>query len=286
MLCVVDGDVVCEPFPVAEEIFFLKSSSSTVLDLYSKTLADGSSSLFFEDPFWWQHLPSLKPVGLSCLATTNGSRAVATGTEVTDGARSGPMLASSSPAPSASLLKAQEGGVEDKLLNQPEHMIPRTTTDTSTVRSASSAQSLIEYVRQRSPTEDHLEKLARVIGFDMNDLGAFREKLRVNLVAPQLSDILHTQDINVLSQRDLWRRGSLQPHLTAVVVETIARTAYNSCTRRPKSSRRRLHRLLGRRQYLTAHRAGSAGHYGYPSTLDPRRPGCLCALVRAHATHG
>ena len=219
MLCVVDGDVVCEPFPVAEEIFFLKSSSSTVLDLYSKTLADGSSSLFFEDPFWWQHLPSLKPVGLSCLATTNGSRAVATGTEVTDGARSGPMLASSSPAPSASLLKAQEGGVEDKLLNQPEHMIPRTTTDTSTVRSASSAQSLIEYVRQRSPTEDHLEKLARVIGFDMNDLGAFREKLRVNLVAPQLSDILHTQDINVLSQRDLWRRGSLQPHLTAVVVE-------------------------------------------------------------------
>lgn len=40
------------------------SGSGTVLDMHTQ---QGKKGVRFEDPQWWTHLPSLKPVGLACL---------------------------------------------------------------------------------------------------------------------------------------------------------------------------------------------------------------------------
>ena len=117
----------------------------------------------------------------------------------------------------------------------------------------------------------------------MNDLNIPREAA-VNLVAPQLSDILHTQDINVLSQRDLWRRGSFT-HLTAVVVETIARTAYNSCAKGPKVA------VGGCIDYWDGGNISPLTEQDRQAIMDIHQRWTLedlmfVALVRAHATHG
>ena len=69
-LCVVDDEIICEPFAVPEEVYFKEDAATrrTVLGLYQSA---GSTS--FESPTWWKCFPSLKPLGLASLATANAA---------------------------------------------------------------------------------------------------------------------------------------------------------------------------------------------------------------------
>lgn len=47
--------------------------SGTVLDMHTQ---QGKKGVRFEDPQWWTHLPSLKPIGLTCLLAETGQTEV------------------------------------------------------------------------------------------------------------------------------------------------------------------------------------------------------------------
>lgn len=47
--------------------------SGTVLDMHTQQGNKGNRGVRFEDPHWWEHLPALKPIGLTCLLAERNS---------------------------------------------------------------------------------------------------------------------------------------------------------------------------------------------------------------------
>lgn len=190
MVTVVDDEMVCES-SVPEELFLLKSKEeqssthdtppSTIL----RTMHD-AGQVHFEDPHWWQHLASLKPLGFACLACTR----------TTCDDRAGPATASSQGDDSL--------GSGDHL----PHGRPHSADDL-----------LVQYVSEVPPRRQYLADLGREIGFCDDDMATFRTLCRVHVLAPHLADEMAQEDTHALSVQETRHRGTLQPHITSVVVE-------------------------------------------------------------------
>ena len=70
ILSVVDEDVVSEDYRIVEAVYFKSpnsvANSATVLGLYNKS----GTKIHFEDPVWFNFLPTLKPIGLCAFAAS------------------------------------------------------------------------------------------------------------------------------------------------------------------------------------------------------------------------
>ncbi|CAM9109976.1 unnamed protein product [Choristocarpus tenellus] len=194
-LCMLDEDTVCQPTSAIEEVFLLDSKDEngrgggTVLDMHTQ---QGREGVRFEDPQWWTHLAALKPIGLTCLLSeTKRSEA--------------------SNRPPA--LRAQGRG--------------RSSYDGSSTATPSSrhqknirrrARALLDHIRDAQPME-HLADLWKGIGFCEADRSMFREKRRIHVIDPKLAAERVTADTHAQGQEESWRRGSIQPHVTSIVVQ-------------------------------------------------------------------
>jgi hypothetical protein len=181
-LSVVDDELICETtYP--EEIFLLNckeehEAASTVLGImYDPSV----SRLKFEDTNWWRYMPSLKPLGFTCLST-----------------ESNPIL-SPPPEPPSPTAEVAGSRATDTALALPEDV-------------------LVRYVTQPT-SRRNLMGLGREIGFCDEDLSLFVEKCRIHITAPHLVDEMVMEDTHALSQEESQMRGMLQPHVTSVVLE-------------------------------------------------------------------
>ena len=68
-------------------------------------------------------------------------------------------------------------------------------------------------------SKKNLGRLGRDIGFSDQDMSLFADRCRIYVTAPHLVDELVMEDLHALSQEESRMRGTLQPHLTAVVLE-------------------------------------------------------------------
>jgi hypothetical protein len=166
--------------------------------LTQETLSPGPFDVQFEDPNWWQHLPSLKCIGLACL------------------------LADGNP---------KEKNDEIK----PSQQLNESSASGDYIHAAKS--SLIKLVgRQRN--SNHLKSLAECIGFsvqannygDYGDISPFEEVLRLQV----LSDSMFSERIKLdaherSSEQSRWW-GYIRPDATSVVVKDRRTLAYQLLT--------------------------------------------------------
>ena len=183
----VDDDVICEGYSIVEELFLLKNLDATdnkgmVLDLHANAMASGSR---FENPSWWKHLPSLKPIGLNSLLTYAPS----------------PLI---EPHSNPSKRNDSSSFISKRSRN---NKVPISVMESK----------LISHVRR--PTEfESLRELAEEIGFCGDDVTGFTRMLEVNLLAPRMNDRKLLEDAHAWGQEETRRRGTLVPELRGVVV--------------------------------------------------------------------
>jgi len=207
MVCFIDDDIVCEGFSVSEEVFLLKNRElpvapidntpgvqhGIVLDLHANPQATGSR---FENPRWWTHLSSLKPIGLNSMLT----------------------YAPCFVEKSKSYFRNQDSVYADEL---PRPDMSRSVT-TSTIIAPPDRHrvesSLVDHVKRSIPLEC-LRELAEEIGFVEADIENFKRLLELSVVAPRLGDIRLMEDTHAWGQEETRRRGNLDPHVNAVVAE-------------------------------------------------------------------
>ncbi|CAM9295439.1 unnamed protein product, partial [Chrysoparadoxa australica] len=77
---------------------------------------------------------------------------------------------------------------------------------------------LIDHIRRPLPLQ-HLYGLAAGIGFCEQDRSMFRERRLLHMIDPKLSAERSMEDAHAQGQEETRRRGSIQPHVTGVVVE-------------------------------------------------------------------
>ncbi|KAM3578075.1 hypothetical protein VYU27_000174 [Nannochloropsis oceanica] len=205
MLAVVDDELLVADAPSPEEVFLLnpkkaqEASASTVLQImrepgsmssHSPSSSSVAAAIMFESPTWTQHLPSLKPLGFSCLA-----------------------------------LAEMEG--RQCTTQQQWAMLGSTAAATQTA--ATPVAALIDFVRNDSSSQSqaYLGQLARGIGFSAADdlRPYFCERGRLLVVAPHLVDARACEDVSASSLAETRARGTLQPHMTSVVWEDLRRRA-------------------------------------------------------------
>lgn len=176
----VDDDVICEGYSIVEELFLLKNLDATdnkgmVLDLHANATASGSR---FENPLWWKHLTSLKPIGLNSLLTY-------------------------APSP---LIEPNSSKRNENAQRSRNRKVPLSLMESK----------LISHVRR--PTEfESLRELAEEIGFCSDDVAGFTRMLEVNLLAPRMNDRKLLEDAHAWGQEETRRRGTLVPELRGVV---------------------------------------------------------------------
>jgi hypothetical protein len=245
MLCMLDEETVCEPHSVMEEVFILNpsgvsagdsgadgSSSSmyTLLDLHM-TVGDGKGmawegtdepGLGFEDSQWWLRLPSLKPIGLACLLTEG---CYSTGLHPKLPTVIDPRLAPTSKSKKQILKFLDEQGQKSKHWLSPDAL-------------------LVEHLHAAAPLQA-LRTLAQEIGYSERDMLLFKERHRISVIHPTLAARAAIVDphaqvrgvgtfhrhcfqlapdpfelvLSVQGQEESWRRGTIQPHVRAVIVE-------------------------------------------------------------------
>jgi hypothetical protein len=210
MVCFVDDDVICENYSVTEEIFLLTEKppgegdnplrprtqttvealgktavKGTVLDLHANPEATGSR---FENPLWWQFLPSLKPLGVNALLTYKHT---------------------------SSSTKASSNGITTP-----------TPPSNTTLSKSSSKQSLryiieralVQHIQQTLPLEA-LRELSEEIGFVEDDIQFFRRAVEVNVIASGLENAHLLEDTHQWGQEESRRRGMLLPQLRGAVYQ-------------------------------------------------------------------
>ena len=79
-------------------------------------------------------------------------------------------------------------------------------------------EALVRFVTQ-APARPNLGGLGREIGFCEADLAWFTEKCRIHVTAPHLVDERVMEDTHALGLEESRTRGTLQPHVTSVVLE-------------------------------------------------------------------
>eukprot|EP00624_Nannochloropsis_granulata_P001749 evm.model.NODE_18601_length_27381_cov_31.837370.5 len=206
MLAVVDDELLVADAPSPEEVFLLNSkkaqeaSASTVLQIMHEpgsisshppsSSSSTAAAVKFEDPFWTQHLSSLKPLGFSCLAIA-------------------------------------ETEARQCITQQQWAMLCPAAA--ATQAAATPAAALVDFVRNDSSSQSqaYLGQLASGIGFSAADdlRPHFCERGRLLVVAPHLVDARASEDVNASSLGETRARGTLQPHMTSVVWEDLRRRA-------------------------------------------------------------
>jgi len=78
--------------------------------------------------------------------------------------------------------------------------------------------SLVRYCTM-GMSKKNLGRLGRDIGFSDQDMSLFAERCRIYVTAPHLVDELVMEDLHALSQEESRMRGTLQPNMTAVILE-------------------------------------------------------------------
>jgi hypothetical protein len=207
-LSMVDDELVCEDQLSPEEVFLLNSKEdhdalSTVLRLMHESDASGAGHhVRFEDPFWWKHVPSLKPLGFSCLNTGQ-------------------------PPPPANPHAEQVYDNQQQHHHHHRHHHHHHRHHHHQAHPApapqpqqrlSAEQALLRFVTA-IPPQRSLERLGREIGFCDADLKPFKERFRVQVMAPHLVDAKVAEDTHALSLEETRMRGTLKPHITCVVME-------------------------------------------------------------------
>ncbi len=202
--CVLDEEVVCKPYPTVEEVFILNpitkhtdgltpshggSLPYTVLDLHTGEDRDSNSDTFagtkFEDAQWWTRLPSLKPIGFTCL--------VAEG----KGAR----LDTSFPAKCSEMNSSHPSESPHVMHGCPE-------------------AKLIEF-SQQLPSFPVLQQLSHEIGFkEHEDMANFRRVHKIGIIDPRRGACsTEVDNPRVVSTEASWLRGIFNPHVRCHVVQ-------------------------------------------------------------------
>lgn len=207
-----------------------KNMKGIVLDLHANPEAAGSR---FENPLWWQYLPSLKPLGLNAMMTytsneTSNSHRTRTYTVESGSSQSSISNLASSyslnsngspPKPrvrkSNSLRKQDfrysDGsiyGLVPQLLGRGGPSVPASPKLVE--------RELVRHIRHTLPLES-LRELAEEIGFQDNDLNGFIPLLEVNVLAPGMENAHLQEDLHQWGQEESRRRGSLLPQLRGSV---------------------------------------------------------------------
>lgn len=157
----------------------------------------------FEDPIWWQHLPSLKCIGLACL--------------VADSDPEGASLNRLESSFSNSDNKEMTADAEHCLLNSEKSLVGHISSE-----------------RQRR----HLHALAHCIGFstesnsfgERGDLSVFSESLRLHIFSTELHMERLSMDAHALGLEESRSWGLLRPDSTSIVVQDRRSKAYQLLT--------------------------------------------------------
>ena len=209
MVCFVDDDIICEGYSVTEEIFLLHSDDKeagraigTVLDLHANPEATGSR---FEDPLWWKHLPSLKPIGLNALLTYAPMAPT-------------PVIFKNLPENPIDYAHhtAAAGRILGKGLVRPASITIGKKKERFGLNYME--KSLVGHIRKSIPLEN-LRELAEEIGFVKTDVDCFSRLLEMNVMAPGLGDVRLVEDAHAWGQEETRRRGSLTSQVRGAVVK-------------------------------------------------------------------
>lgn len=135
----------------------------------------------FEDPLWWQHLPSLKCIGLACLLVEQKNR-------VTENSRT------STPRRSQSATRKPSSDLQE------------------------CKRSLVRHICNERRSMQ-LRSLAQCIGFSTADISSFEEKHRLLVISSaRVKDRLEIDSHERDSEESRWW-GLLRPDSTSVIVE-------------------------------------------------------------------
>lgn len=216
MVCFIDDDIICENNACCEEVLLMGEENDEipglstpkygvakrtteglaksirdnnanhakclVMDLHSGTVENGKR---FENPLWWQQLPSLKPLGLACLMNHAGS------TE----------LGTSPPSDSYQRLADLPSSKTIDNAGQIKH-------------------SLVQYVRRNLPMP-FLKDLAEEVGFQESDSSNFTKLFEINVLSPKLDQEYLSQESHQMSLEESKRRGFLMPKLRSSLCKDV-----------------------------------------------------------------
>jgi hypothetical protein len=174
----------------------------------SESSADSDFEVQFEDPLWWQHLPSLKCIGLSCL--------------IVDEART----------QSESSASFMDESIRSCL---PQHNNAISVPMESEIDAAT--RSLVRLVCTEKRSKQ-LRALAECIGFSTEpnnsgpkgDISPFEERLRLQVLSSQLYCERLSGDAHERSSEQSRWWGLIRPDSTSVIVQDARTGAYQLLT--------------------------------------------------------
>ncbi len=232
MVCFVDDDIICEDFSVTEEIFLLQSTGNSevktkVLDLHANPDAKGSR---FENPQWFTHLPSLKPIGLNAVLTYSPFPPIK---KMADYLRDGNLFEFEGQnftmdekfgmSSSSSLVAGKSVGN----LGVSKATAWTSLKDYGSINKSKSKNknrknevevALVDHVRKCMPLRT-LKELAEEIGFVKEDYMSYTRVLEMNVIAPRLCDLKMMEDTHAWGQEETRRRGTLATQVRGVLVK-------------------------------------------------------------------
>ena len=162
------------------------------------------NEVIFEDPLWWQYLPSLKCIGLACALMEYGNAAEPTRSATKDSKEK-------KPKPSAS---SRSGGQQN-----------------DSIQSATS--SLVDHISHRHE-QSHLMSLANCIGFStsenslgkMGDLSPFSPIKHLHFVATRLLHSRLSLDRHAIGLEESRSWGLLKADATSIIIQDHRSKAY------------------------------------------------------------
>ena len=176
----------------------------------------------FEDPTWWQHLPSLKCIGLACLLVDNN---LENGMNESYHSSSNKMKNNENES-NSTVSGISPKNVIKKNIGQNIQMVQN--VDTVRVRSSVEIAELhlVEHICQMNK-RNYLRLLSECIGFSTQpnsmgprgDISSFVERKRIYVIDANLSSTRALLDRHAVGLEQSRRRGILQPDSTSVLIE-------------------------------------------------------------------
>lgn len=194
-----------------------RSKRSRLLEDNTDDTDDSSVEIQFEDPLWWQHLPSLKCIGLACLLIDEPRSQVAADSEV-------------------------ESEREEVLVVDEEETEASFANEVATVASVQSdlaiARSTLVKVVSSERRTNQLRYLAQCIGFSTEpnvfgprgDLTPFTERMRFHILSDSLFKGRLEIDAHERSSEQSRWWGLIRPDATSAIVQDSRSGAYQILT--------------------------------------------------------
>ena len=176
----------------------------------------------FEDPSWWQHLPSLKCIGLACLLMENN---LEDGVNEFYHSSSNKMKHAENESDSTVSEISQKNAIKQNVGNNLQ-----TVSNTENVRVRSAVDiaelHLVHHICQINK-RNYFRLLSECIGFSTQpnsmgprgDISSFMERKRIHVIDANLSSTRALLDRHAIGLEESRRRGILQPDSTSVLIE-------------------------------------------------------------------